>query len=99
FRRVLFRSLGFTQPVIPAELVKLASIGVGGATVPFSVEPSQDNDPAQWVLVPKKELPKNTLVTVEVAAGLHAVGGDVPSPHSRSFAFTTYGPLTATARR
>lgn len=90
--------LGFSQPVIPAELVKLASIGVGGATVPFSVEPSQDNDPAQWVLVPKKELPKNTLVTVEVAAGLHAVGGDVPSPHSRSFSFTTYGPLTATAR-
>ncbi len=90
--------LGFTQPVIPAELVQLASIVVGGNKVPFSVEPSQDADPKRWVLVPKAELPKNTHVEVAVAEGLHAVGGDVPAPHGKSFSFDTYGPLTATVR-
>lgn len=90
--------LGFSQPVIPAELVQLASISVGGKKAAFGVEPSQENDGARWVLVPKTELPKNALVEVVVAEGLHAVGGDVPSPHTKSFSFNTYGPLTGVVR-
>lgn len=90
--------LNFSQPVEPSELVRLASISAEGVAAPFKVEPSQENDRKTWVLVPNADLPKNSSIEVKVAPGLHSVGGDVPSPHEKSFGFTTYGPLSVSVR-
>lgn len=90
--------LDFNQPVEAAEVQRLASIDVEGKLVGFTVEPSKEKEPNRVVLVPKADFPRNSKISVKIPTGLHAIGGDVPSPHEKSFSFNTYGPLTAAVR-
>jgi uncharacterized protein YfaS (alpha-2-macroglobulin family) len=90
--------LDFNQPVQVAEVQRLVSIDVAGKSQAFSVEPSKENRFERVVLALQADLPRNSAVNVKVPAGLHSIGGDVPSPHEKSFTFHTYGPLVATVR-
>jgi alpha-2-macroglobulin len=91
-------SLRFDQAVDPRELAEKTRLRVAGKAVEFTLAMDSNNDAKRWLLTPKNALPRATQVHVEVQAGLHSVGGDVPSPHAHNFSFYTYAPLTATAR-
>jgi alpha-2-macroglobulin len=90
--------LSFNQKVDPEELRAKLTLRAAAQAVPFDVAAVKDTGEKQWSVTPKSSLPRNTQVHVELQTGLHSVGGDVPSPHSGSFSFHTFGPLTASVR-
>lgn len=90
--------LDFNQPVDHAELERLVVIDANGKPVAFDVEASNEAGQERAVLVPKAALPRDAEVRVTIPAGLHSIGGDVPSPHSKVIMFHTYAPLTANVR-
>jgi uncharacterized protein YfaS (alpha-2-macroglobulin family) len=90
--------LDFNQPVDHAELERSVILDANGKRVAFNVESSNEAGPERVVLVPKTAFPRDTAVRVTIPVGLHSIGGDVPSPHSKAIMFHTYAPLTADVR-
>lgn len=91
--------LGFNQPIDPSELATKLTLHAGSKTVAYDLSLAEPKDGKSWAVIPKAALPRNTQIQIELQPGLHSIGGgDVASPHARSFSFHTYGPLTATAR-
>ena len=85
--------LYFNQKVDPEAVKKKARLVAGGKEVDFKVERASKGDRKSVRIVPKKDLPLNSHIRLDLDEGLVGLEGPRPMTHGYALAYKTYGPL------
>jgi uncharacterized protein YfaS (alpha-2-macroglobulin family) len=89
--------LYFNQKVDPGEVQERARLTAGGTEVGFKVERFKKGDRKSVRIVPKKDLPLDSDIVLEIARGLVGLEGPRPMSQPYRLAYRTYGPLEVVA--